>query len=157
MSKTTKLLLLDSLLQEVCIESGFDESFILINLRMTACLISHNSLYSRLKKAYWIILLTCKTVSHLAKEGYIWICFHSLCHLREVWGFMQPNIIFYIGNCLWNIMRIAPEKYPILLIRQLREQITGPTFWQKFNFFYKTYLIEALIMPTKYHCIGLQI
>ena len=38
LSKTTKLLLLDSLLQEVCIESGSD--------------VSHNLLYSGLKKAH---------------------------------------------------------------------------------------------------------
>ena len=38
LSKTTKLLLLDSLLQEVCIESGL--------------LVSHNLLYSGLKKAH---------------------------------------------------------------------------------------------------------
>ena len=38
MSKTTKLLLLDSLLQEVCIESGSH--------------VSHNLLYSGLKKAH---------------------------------------------------------------------------------------------------------
>ena len=38
LSKTTKLLLLDSLLQEVCIESGSH--------------VSHNLLYSGLKKAH---------------------------------------------------------------------------------------------------------
>ena len=41
MSKTTKLLLLDSLLQEVCIMSGSHESHV-----------SHNLLYSGLKKAH---------------------------------------------------------------------------------------------------------
>ena len=46
MSKTTKLLLLDSLLQEVCIESGSDGS-----LGLSVCLVSHNLLYSGLKKA----------------------------------------------------------------------------------------------------------
>ena len=91
LSKTTKLLLLDSLLQEVCIESGFDGSFILINFGMRASFISHNSLYLRLKKAYLMILLTCTTLTHLTQEGYIWINFHSmeishiLCHLTKVW------------------------------------------------------------------------
>merc|ERR1712012_442521 len=47
LSKTTKLLLLDSLLQEVCIESGSDGS-----LALSVCLVSHNLLYSGLKKAH---------------------------------------------------------------------------------------------------------
>ena len=52
MSKTTKLLLLDSLLQEVCIESGSDGSLALSSLRLSVCLVSHNLLYSGLKKAH---------------------------------------------------------------------------------------------------------
>ena len=52
MSKTTKLLLLDSLLQEVCIESGSDGSLSLSSLGMSVCLVSHNLLYSGLKKAH---------------------------------------------------------------------------------------------------------
>ena len=52
LSKTTKLLLLDSLLQEVCIESGSDGSLSLSSLGMSVCLVSHNLLYSGLKKAH---------------------------------------------------------------------------------------------------------
>ena len=52
LSKTTKLLLLDSLLQEVCIESGSDRSLSLSSLGMSVCLVSHNLLYSGLKKAH---------------------------------------------------------------------------------------------------------
>ena len=52
MSKTTKLLLLDSLLQEVCIESGSDGSLALSLLGLSVCLVSHNLLYSGLKKAH---------------------------------------------------------------------------------------------------------
>ena len=52
MSKTTKLLLLDSLLQEVCIESGSDGSLAQSSLRLSVCLDSHNLLYSGLKKAH---------------------------------------------------------------------------------------------------------
>ena len=52
LSKTTKLLLLDSLLQEVCIESGSDGSLSLSSLGMSVCLLSHNLLYSGLKKAH---------------------------------------------------------------------------------------------------------
>ena len=52
MSKTTKLLLLDSLLQEVCIESGSDGSLTLSSLGLSVCLVSHNLLYSGLKKAH---------------------------------------------------------------------------------------------------------
>ena len=51
LSKTTKLLLLDSLLQEVCIESGSDGSLALSSLGLSVCLVSHNLLYSGLKKA----------------------------------------------------------------------------------------------------------
>ena len=53
MSKTTKLLLLDSLLQEVCIESGSDGSLALSSLGLSVCLVSHNLLYSGLKKAHF--------------------------------------------------------------------------------------------------------
>ena len=52
LSKTTKLLLLDSLLQEVCIESGLDGSLTLSLLGLSVCLVSHNLLYSGLKKAH---------------------------------------------------------------------------------------------------------
>ena len=49
LSKTTKLLLLDSLLQEVCIESGSDGSLALSSLGLSVCLVSHNLLYSGLR------------------------------------------------------------------------------------------------------------
>ena len=52
MSKTTKLLLLDSLLQEVCIESGSDGSLALSSLGLSVCLVSHILLYSGLKKVH---------------------------------------------------------------------------------------------------------
>ena len=52
MSKTTKLFLLDSLLQEVCIESGSDGSLTLSSLGLSVRLVSHNLLYSGLKKAH---------------------------------------------------------------------------------------------------------
>ena len=51
LSKTTKLLLLDSLLQEVCIKSGSDGSLALSSLGLSVCLVSSNLLYSGLKKA----------------------------------------------------------------------------------------------------------
>ena len=57
MSKTTKLLLLDSLLQEVCIESGSDGSLALSSLGLSVCLVSHNLLYSGLKKAFSMTVL----------------------------------------------------------------------------------------------------
>ena len=50
--KRHKLLLLDSLLQEVCIESGSDGSLALSSLGLSVCLVSHNLLYSGLKKAH---------------------------------------------------------------------------------------------------------
>ena len=61
MSKTTKLLLLDSLLQEVCIESGSDGSLSLSSLGMSVCLVSHNLLYSGLKKAHLKMRIKSKT------------------------------------------------------------------------------------------------
>ena len=57
LSKTTKLLLLDSLLQEVCIESGLDGSLTLSLLGLSVCLVSHNLLYSGLKKAFSMMVL----------------------------------------------------------------------------------------------------
>ena len=58
LSKTTKLLLLDSLLQEVCIESGSDGALALSSLGLSVCLVSHNLLYSGLKKAHLRIKFT---------------------------------------------------------------------------------------------------
>ena len=52
LSKTTKLFLLDSLLQEVCIESDSDGSLALSSLGLSVRLVSHNLLYSGLKKAH---------------------------------------------------------------------------------------------------------
>ena len=52
LSKTTKLLLLDSLLQEVCIESDSDGSLTQSSLGLSVRLVSHNLLYSGLKKAH---------------------------------------------------------------------------------------------------------
>merc|ERR1712106_160272 len=52
-SKTTKLILLDSLLQEVCISSGFDGSLTLEFARVECLSLSvTNLLYSGLKKAH---------------------------------------------------------------------------------------------------------
>ena len=63
LSKTTKLLLLDSLLQEVCIESGSDGSLALSSLGLSVCLVSHNFLYSGLKKAH-LEMRTKSTIKH---------------------------------------------------------------------------------------------
>ena len=53
LSKTTKLILLDSLLQEVCISSGFDGSLTLEFARVECLSLSvTNLLYSGLKKAH---------------------------------------------------------------------------------------------------------
>ena len=53
LSKTTKLILLDSLLQEVCIESGLDGSLTLEFARVECLSLSvTNLLYSGLKKAH---------------------------------------------------------------------------------------------------------
>ena len=55
LSKTTKLILLDSLLQEVCISSGFDGSLTLEFARVECLSLSvTNLLYSGLKKAHLI-------------------------------------------------------------------------------------------------------
>ena len=66
LSKTTKLLLLDSLLQEVCIESGSDGSLALSSLGLSVCLVSHNLLYSGLKKAHSTLK---SKEEHLLKSG----------------------------------------------------------------------------------------
>ena len=43
LSKTTKLFLLDSLLKEVCIESGSDGSLTLSSLGLSVCLVQSQS------------------------------------------------------------------------------------------------------------------
>ena len=83
MSKTTKLLLLDSLLQEVCIESGSDGSLALSSLGLSVCLVSHNLLYSGLKKAH----STLKS-KEKRKKSVIFFCFkryeHKLSPVVEI-------------------------------------------------------------------------
>ena len=69
MSKTTKLLLLDSLLQEVCIESGSDGSLALSSLGLSVCLVSHNLLYSGLKKAHSKKKSIRKRKAHVAHDA----------------------------------------------------------------------------------------
>lgn len=57
LSKTTKLILLDSLLQEVCISSGLDGSLTLEFARVECLSLSvTNLLYSGLKKAHLILI-----------------------------------------------------------------------------------------------------
>ena len=77
LSKTTKLLLLDSLLQEVCIESGSDGSLSLSSLGMSVCLVSHNLLYSGLKKAH------SKKENHSGREKHM--------HWNVLWKFKCSN------------------------------------------------------------------
>ena len=67
LSKTTKLLLLDSLLQEVCIESGSDGSLALSSLGLSVRLVSHNLLYSGLKKAHSHI------IKHYETNKYVFV------------------------------------------------------------------------------------
>ena len=52
LSKTTKLILLDSLLQEVCIKTGLTCHSPLSSLRVSVSLFSHKLLYSGLKKVH---------------------------------------------------------------------------------------------------------
>ena len=85
LSKTTKLLLLDSLLQEVCIESGSDGSLSLSSLGMSVCLVSHNLLYSGLKKAH------SKLKSIKAYGNWV-----GLCGLRSiVWSSIFVWLVFW--------------------------------------------------------------
>ena len=65
LSNTTKLLLLDSLLQEVCIESDSDGSLALSSLGLSVRLVSHNLLYSGLKKAH------SHTIKHYETNKYV--------------------------------------------------------------------------------------
>ena len=85
LSKTTKLLLLDSLLQEVCIESGSDGSLALSSLGLSVCLVSHNHLYSGLKKAH-LRMITKSRKEYAprpwqAQNQFIWELAQLLCLL----------------------------------------------------------------------------
>ena len=51
LSKTTKLILLDSLLQEVCISSGFDWSLTLSSLGLSVCLSQSQTSLFRAKES----------------------------------------------------------------------------------------------------------
>ena len=98
LSKTTKLLLLDSLLQEVCIESGSDGSLSLSSLGMSVCLVSHNLLYSGLKKAH-----SKKIPVGKRKNLCSWMCCPqkflareiASCWLEAHWYELEKKIIFW--------------------------------------------------------------
>ena len=99
LSKTTKLLLLDSLLQEVCIESGSDGSLALSSLGLSVCLVSHNLLYSGLKKARLHNNKSC-LCSKICLFGTVALC----CDVTSGRRFLQPNlhlspISFYCLSC----------------------------------------------------------
>ena len=51
LSKTTKLILLDSLLQEVCISSGKDGSLTLSSLGLSVCLSQSQTTFFRAKES----------------------------------------------------------------------------------------------------------
>ena len=51
LSKTTKLILLDSLLQEVCISSDFDGSLALSSLGLSVCLSQSQTSFFRAKES----------------------------------------------------------------------------------------------------------
>ena len=51
LSKTTKLILLDSLLQEVCISSGLDGSLTLSSLGLSVCLSQSQTSFFRAKES----------------------------------------------------------------------------------------------------------
>ena len=83
LSKTTKLLLLDSLLQEVCIESGSDGSLALSSLGLSVCLVSHNLLYSGLKKAHLKMRTKSRIKNMLCLDSLRWNFVDEKKHLES--------------------------------------------------------------------------
>ena len=83
LSKTTKLLLLDSLLQEVCIESGSDGSLALSSLGLSVCLVSHNLLYSGLKKAHLKMRTKSRIKNMLCLDSLRWNFVDDQKHLES--------------------------------------------------------------------------
>ena len=57
LSKTTKLILLDSLLQEVCISSGKDGSLTLSSLGLSVCLSQSQTTFFRAKESSLFIYI----------------------------------------------------------------------------------------------------
>ena len=111
LSKTTKLLLLDSLLQEVCIESGSDGSLALSSLGLSVCLVSHNLLYSGLKKAHlkqwncskWAIICQMLFFHQQTQLG-IWPRCPILC--QGIWGLHElMSETGDIRDILLNLMK----------------------------------------------------
>ena len=88
LSKTTKLLLLDSLLQEVCIESGLDGSLTLSLLGLSVCLVSHNLLYSGLKKAFSMTVLGSIRDIKLICQNNLW---RSCCLTGQAFQYGEPG------------------------------------------------------------------
>ena len=99
LSKTTKLLLLDSLLQEVCIESGSDGSLALSSLGLSVCLVSHNLLYSGLKKAHLKMRTKSRIKNILCIYSYSWNLLDDQQHLEsnklDDRGFCWPPSILF--------------------------------------------------------------
>ena len=103
LSKTTKLLLLDSLLQEVCIESGSDGSLALSSLGLSVCLVSHNLLYSGLKKAHlkqW----------NYSKKSIVWQLFFSINILNRAFDHIASYYVRGSEGCMsWCLKQLATQ------------------------------------------------
>ena len=76
LSKTTKLILLDSLLQEVCISSGIDGSLTLSSLGLSVCLSQSQNTFFRAKESLLInkIILYLCMVLCLQRCSYVVYC-----------------------------------------------------------------------------------
>ena len=75
LSKTTKLILLDSLLQEVCISSGSDWSLALSSLGLSVCLSQSQTSFCRAKESplnHWIYNWTSKSCVVRLSEPDLW-------------------------------------------------------------------------------------
>ena len=110
LSKTTKLLLLDSLLQEVCIESGSDGSLALSSLGLSVCLVSHNLLYSGLKKAH----LKMKTKSSFKMDD---ILCDDLLKLKPFW-WQQKHLGMWVCSdmCESCYVAVCLSRYMIVRV-----------------------------------------
>ena len=89
LSKTTKLILLDSLLQEVCISSGFDWSLTLSSLGLSVCLSQSQTSFFRAKESplnIWNVLFNRVVLYPIICLSlfFFHICVLLLCQLSDL-------------------------------------------------------------------------
>ena len=99
LSKTTKLILLDSLLQEVCIDSGFDGSLTLSSLGLSVCLSQSQTPFFRTKESPLTSLILTISGLQLVRNTLSAITNPLFWNLLWIWNINTFQSFFYALVC----------------------------------------------------------